>query len=260
MSEKSLHRAAFVCLALTTAAPLARAEQRPRADAARPVVVEMFLSQACQASPPAAESLRALSNRSDIVALGWHVDYWNANASKDRGVWSDPFSRPEFTTRQKLYNKRIRGRGTVFTPQAIVDGFISVVGSDVDAISERISEAQFADELSRPVPPRVDIFPAPKGDHEAHRMLSVEISDVGAAYDAFLVNYRPASTTFINGGDNAGTYFQEINVVVHSAKFASDVTGRGKFDVPSPEDGLGCAVLVQERNQGRIVAARYCSQ
>ncbi|MEK7264586.1 MAG: DUF1223 domain-containing protein, partial [Pseudomonadota bacterium] len=76
----------------------------------RPVVVETFLSQACAKSPPATGVLQALSLRPDIVALTWHVDYWDAVPAPGVGPWKDPFATPDFGARQIAYNRRIRGR------------------------------------------------------------------------------------------------------------------------------------------------------
>ena len=260
MFVRSASLAAFACLGfLFAGSAAARQDGAQTAPVARPpvadpVVVEMFLSQACQASPPAVDSLRKLAARRDVVALSWHVDYWNDTPSKDGGVWGDPYSRPEFTARQKFYNKRIRGRGTVLTPQAVIDGFLSVAGSDLSRIDEGIHKAQFADELSRAIPPVINITGA--GVHG----LSVAISGVSAPYDAYLVTFRPTASTRVKGGDNAGFEFNEINVVTDSVKIASEHIGPGAFAAPAPAQGLGCAVLVQERALGRIVAARYCGR
>lgn len=219
----------------------------------RPVVVEMFLSQACKSSPPASVFLTELSSRPDVVALAWHVDYWDKIAARNVGAWADPFARAAFAERQKAYNERIRGRAMVFTPQAVIDGFISVVGSKRETVEARILDAQFFDEKARPTPPRLEI------ETSGDKMLRTRIDDVGAPYDALLVKFRRSAITKVGGGDNAGVTFREANVVRDVASLATDHTGPGDFSFDAPADGLDCAVLVQERNHGRIVAARYCN-
>jgi hypothetical protein len=52
----------------------------------RPVVVELFTSQSCSSCPPADALLGELARRGDVVALGFHISYW------DGPGWKDPFS------------------------------------------------------------------------------------------------------------------------------------------------------------------------
>lgn len=231
----------------------AQSENARIGPAARPVVVEMFLSQACNQSPPAAEILHNLAARDDVVALTWHVDYWDAFPAPGVGPWKDPFAKPDFSARQLAYNERIRGRAMKLTPQAVVDGVISVSGSKPDALEKRIIEAQYLDEMSRPTPPTLEI------SREGRSVIRTRISNVGAAYDATLVSFRKTVETKVAGGDNAGVTFREANVVRAMAPLAENHSGAGDFTFAAPTDGLDCAVLVQERGSGRIVAARYCS-
>lgn len=224
-----------------------------RVPATRPVVVETFLSQSCSKSPPAAETLRGLALRPDVVVLTWHVDYWDALPAPGVGPWKDPFARPQFSARQISYNQRIRGRAIKMTPQTVIDGVISVPGSERAALEKRILEAQFFDELSRPTPPSLEISPAGDG------LLRIRINNVGTAYEAVVVSFRREAVTKISGGDNAGATFREANVVSAVAPIASGRQGPGDFTFAAPGKCLDCAVLVQERGNGRIVAARYCS-
>jgi hypothetical protein len=214
----------------------------------------MFLSQACSASPPAAEIITALAARDDVVALTWHVDYWNSMPAQKVGVWTDPFALPDFGARQIAYNARILRRPAKMTPQAIIDGFISVAGSKPDALDQRILEAQFFDEKARTTPPALDI------SSDGPKKFRVRIKDVGAPYDAILVNFERKVATPVSGGDNAGLIFREANVVRSVEELGVDQTGAAEFAFDAPAAGRDCAVLVQERNNGRVVAARYCSK
>ena len=40
-------------------------------------VVELFTSQGCSSCPPADAALKTLVDDGDVVALAYHVDYWN---------------------------------------------------------------------------------------------------------------------------------------------------------------------------------------
>jgi hypothetical protein len=50
----------------------------------RPGVVELFTSQGCSSCPPAEAYVGKLSARSDVLALSFHVDYWDDLGWRDR--------------------------------------------------------------------------------------------------------------------------------------------------------------------------------
>src|SRR5271155_2357499 len=101
----------------------------------RPVVVELFTSQGCSSCPPADKLLGELAGRGDVVALGFHITYW------DGAAWRDPFSRPESTARQQAYDRRLTS-GQVYTPQMVIDGTIDEIGSDRAAVLAAIAAAK----------------------------------------------------------------------------------------------------------------------
>ncbi len=49
--------------------------------AAAPVVIELFTSQRCSSCPPADALLGELSGRHNVVALAFHVDYWDGRGA-----------------------------------------------------------------------------------------------------------------------------------------------------------------------------------
>src|ERR1700744_1980715 len=105
--------------------------------AERPVVVELFTSQGCSSCPPANAYLNEMSKaRHDVLALAFHVTYW------DRLGWKDPFSMESATDRQAVYGRRF-GDGS-YTPEMVVDGAASMVGSDRGAVGPAIENAKRA--------------------------------------------------------------------------------------------------------------------
>ena len=86
----------------------------------RPVVVELFTSQGCSSCPPADALLGKLARRDDVIALGFHISYWDGLA------WKDPFSSQSSTDRQRAYS-RLFHLGQVYTPQMVVDGAREIV-------------------------------------------------------------------------------------------------------------------------------------
>src|SRR5579863_10082196 len=95
----------------------------------RPAVVELFTSQGCNSCPPADAYVGKLSARSDVIALSFHVDYWD-----DLG-WRDRFALPQSASRQSIYARNL-GRSSVYTPQLVVDGREDYVGSDGRAVAK----------------------------------------------------------------------------------------------------------------------------
>src|SRR5216684_1673577 len=84
MAIRRTMRRAGLILGLAVAATPAGADPRP-------VVVELFTSQGCSSCPPADALLGELARRGDVLALGFHISYWDGLG------WKDPFSRQSST-------------------------------------------------------------------------------------------------------------------------------------------------------------------
>src|SRR5258708_40035329 len=103
--------------------------------AERPVVVELYTSQGCSSCPPANAYLNELSrDRRDVLALAFHVTYW------DRLGWKDPYSLQAATDRQDQYGHRF-GDGS-YTPEIVVDGATGLVGSHRHDVGSAIEKAK----------------------------------------------------------------------------------------------------------------------
>src|SRR5436190_20679539 len=80
-----------------------------------PPVVELYTSEGCNSCPPADRWLSALKADPSVVALAFHVDYW------DRLGWKDRFASAAFTARQAS-QQASNGARFSYTPQVVVDG------------------------------------------------------------------------------------------------------------------------------------------
>jgi hypothetical protein len=86
-----------------------------RSGARAPVVVELYTSEGCSSCPPADRWLSTLKGRPGVLALSFHVTYW------DRLGWPDRFASADYTQRQYDWAAR-QGSRQVYTPQVVVNG------------------------------------------------------------------------------------------------------------------------------------------
>ena len=118
-----------ILIALTLLAGLPFGQGAARAgDIETPAgVVELFTSQGCSSCPPADKALETLAREGKVVALAYHVDYWNYLG------WADTMASKENTERQYAY-ARMFGRSGVYTPQAVINGRDHRNGADLKGI------------------------------------------------------------------------------------------------------------------------------
>lgn len=225
----------FLCaIALTIVAASAGADGRPV------TVVELYTSQGCSSCPPADAYLGKIADREDIVALSFHVDYW------DYIGWKDKFALPENTKRQRKYAGHL-GMGYIYTPQLVVQGMAHTAhGSDASKLVRDLRGAKRVHVQVKHVDGglKIDIPDGPFENETAHVLV--------AAYDR-------KHDTEINRGENSGKILSYHNVVRDMVKVGR-WSGKAKsFSVG--EDQLkmaghdGCAILIQSTKTGRILGA-----
>jgi len=216
------------------------------ADTRPPVVVELFTSQGCYSCPPAEALLRDLAVQDGIVALEFHVDYWDGLNYRWHGSWKDPFSSPIHTHRQRLYNVSIRRQAGVYTPQMVIDGWQEAVGS-------RKGDVQAA--IARAAPgPKLPV--AIKGGNDRRAVVS---GGPGGPAEVFLVNFLKKATTRVTSGENHDKTLHSAHVVTGLQKVGDWNGTEASYALPpGPEADAGCAILVQAKNQGRILGAALC--
>ena len=101
-------------------------------------VVELFTSQGCYSCPPADKLLGQLAADDDVLALAWHVDYW------DYLGWKDSFAKASHSERQYSYARSL-GERQVYTPQAVVNGKAHAVGSKEKSVRNLIAALSTGD-------------------------------------------------------------------------------------------------------------------
>ncbi len=202
-------------------------------------VVELYTSQGCSSCPPADRVLGELSSMPNVIALAFHVDYWDGIG------WRDHYSIPNAVERQHRYVELL-GLSSAFTPQAVVDGRSSFVGSD----KRRILDA-LANPIGETVPVRLSV---------ADGVLTIGVPERPdhKAYQVFVAAYLPQASTPVERGENSGRTLQEFNIVRqfrsigtwngHAAEFRASVES-------FPIDATRVAVLLQRDGQGPIAGS-----
>jgi hypothetical protein len=203
----------------------------------RPVVVELFTSQGCSSCPPANAYLNEMvKDRSDVLALAFHVTYW------DRLGWKDPFSLEAATARQDVYGHRF-GDGS-YTPEIVVDGATSHVGSHREGVGAAIEAAKRASKTAAAISLSKD------GTN-----LVIEVGSGSGSGKLLLIGFDRSHQTAIRRGENGGRTLEEANVVrsIRAVGNWQGPTLRLSEKLPEGED---VAVILQAADGTIVGAAR----
>ncbi len=209
-----------------------------------PTVVELFTSQGCSSCPPADRYLGELARRDGIVALSFHVDYW------DYIGWKDTFALPQSTARQRRYGRSLDAR-YIYTPQMIVDGVADAVGSRSDEVEKAIAEARLS--TRNVLPTRL----AASARDRATIKIGAEPGMPPA--DIWLIEFDSRRTVDVRRGENSGRQLTYHNVVRNIRKvghWRGDTVEIPVDLAPMREAGRdGCVVIVQKERGGPVFGA-----
>jgi hypothetical protein len=204
----------------------------------RPAVVELFTSEGCSSCPPAEAYLGELAERRDVLALAFHVDYWD-----DLG-WRDRFGLTEAVQRQSMYAHTLR-RSSPYTPQVVIDGQSDYVGSDRASIGKSLAANRDGVAIALSV-------------RDGQVLIDLAAQANVAASDIVLVGYRRQAVSAIGRGENAGRTLTEFNIV-RVIRTLGQWDGRAQqfqARVDSfPGDATDVAALVQPVGQAPIIGA-----
>jgi hypothetical protein len=236
LSIKRAALLALICMAvnLGSGGDLRAQSSPPRG----PAVVELYTSQGCSSCPPADALLGELSQMPNVVALAFHVDYWDSIG------WRDRFSLHAAVERQDRYIQTL-GLASAFTPQVVVDGRSSFVGSDKHRILAAIVEPL------NMIPISVEVAPG-------ELTVTVPARQNRERYDVYLIAYLPQATTSVGRGENSGKKLQEFNIVRQLRTLGAWNGRESVFRVPMssfPSDATRVALLLQQAQQGPIAGS-----
>lgn len=232
--------AALLLLANLFVSVPARAEDRPL------TVVELYTSQGCPACATADALLGKLAEDPSILALSFHVDYW------DYIGWPDPFASEVYSERQERYLAQLR-LPYVYTPQVVVDGKLHASGNKPYQVEAHIARAR---EFQQG---RVEV----KLSRISEGQVRVQIPGSDAVYrgeaDIMIVRFDDKQVTEVTRGENKGKTITNHHVV-RLMRPVANWNGEAVDIVLRLQDIGGadpayCAVFIQERDQGRILGA-----
>jgi len=217
----------------------AASDQSPATTAENGIVLEYYTAQGCVACPPADAHFATLADRSDVIALALHVDYW------DYIGWKDRFAKAAFTERQKAYARRA-GSNTIYTPQMIVGGVDRVQGFNPMVVSDLLRRhAENGSEVRLLLRRNgADLSIEAEAEPPLGREVSVQI-----------VRYKPAESMRIESGENSGRRSTYRNIVTAWQEIAL-WDGEGTLSLRTTPEGNGpVVVILQEAGHGAILAA-----
>ena len=186
----------------------------------RPVLVELYTSQGCSSCPAADRFVHELAarglGRDKVVALTFHVDYW------DHLGWADPFATPSFTARQAWYadSGRLRAPDSaraiagIYTPQMIVAGQVHFPGGQSDVALRQIAAAT-APALAATPKLSLDATVASTIRWRPSAFASPDASALERAGDWRVTGalVQKTAETLVRRGENSGETLREASVV-----------------------------------------------
>lgn len=204
------------------------------------VVVELFSSQGCNSCPPGDRLLTELCDKPGVLALTFHVDYW------DYLGWKDTLASPDFSQRQYDYAKA-RGDMDVFTPQMVVNGEKQMVGSQRSEVFAVLEQS------------RVKNWPVGLSIADRGKELVVEAGAGTGEATLWVMPILDSVTVKIEKGEMAGREVSYTNVVRRLVPAAMWTGSASRVSLPKDglmtPDATGCVALLQKDKVGPILGA-----
>ena len=201
--------------------------------ATQTAVVELYTSEGCSSCPPADRWLSRLVETplddADVLALSFHVDYWNYLG------WQDRFSSADHTSRQRQLGANNLQR-TIYTPEFFVNG-MEARGSN--SIVDKIRAAK-----ATPAPLQLRLTVS--RDRSGLLLELHAPGDLAGAHHRYLV-YENDLSSDVERGENAGKTLHHQRVVRYMSpakQLRGDNRHRIEIDLAWNPRNVGVAVLV----------------
>jgi len=210
-------------------------------------VVELYTSEGCSSCPPADRWLSELvatpRQELDLLALSFHVDYW------DYLGWKDQFSSAEYTRRQRTLGANNLQR-TIYTPEFFVNG------EEARGASNILEKIQKVNRQPAPLDLQLSVT---RGDTELVVSLQARLrgDSKGQIHHRYLV-YENNLSTDVERGENSGKMLHHQQVVRYMSR-AQDLQDnnqhRIRIDPDWRHENIGVAVLVTAPGERQYLQA-----
>ncbi|HTP69493.1 MAG TPA: DUF1223 domain-containing protein [Dongiaceae bacterium] len=225
----------------------------------KPVLLELFTSEGCSSCPPADELLARLDRSQpvpgvEIIGIEEHVDYWNHDG------WVDPYSSVEWTVRQTEYVDRFKG-ATAYTPEMVIDGERSVVGSRPEEILAAIRGSSHDERAN--ISAKLQVPAAERGLKFEIRIDNLKFTQRDAP-EIWLAIAERNTGSHVKAGENAGKDLQHSAVLRSLKKVgtanpknepAFNGTAEAKLSRDWNANNIEVIIFVQEKKSRRVLGA-----
>jgi len=216
----------------------------PSAENQPVAVLELFTSQGCSSCPAADQLLAEMASGQsyeeiDLIALSFHVDYWN------RLGWKDPYSSPEYSERQYQYAEALEAQ--VYTPMLVINGKKAVVGSNRGLVQAELTATKLNMQTS------ISLTVNRQG---SKALVTYQLTDPvpeNSRLNIALVSSNISN--YVPKGENSGKALTHINVVRDFYTHQADGENSGKVALKIPEDEQEFKVIAYLQQNTGILGA-----
>ncbi len=187
--------------------------------------------------------LGELAQDPTVIAMSMPIDYW------DYLGWKDTLADSRFSARQRAYS-RMRGDREVYTPQAVINGSVHVIGSDREAIEGAIEDTMRSGAVMS-----VPVSLVLQGDELTVSVAAAKEQAAHKRGEVWLCSISKAIPISISRGENTGRELTYYNVVRNLLKVGDWNGTPGHWNVPIDKiahEGVdGAVVYVQDGTRDR---------
>lgn len=210
-----------------------------------PVILELFTSQGCSSCPPADKLLNEVKGK-NVIALSYHVDYWNYIG------WKDPFSKEKYSNKQRRYALKFNS-SSIYTPQIVVNGKEHFVGSKASVLKQKV--AKYSKVTSEQ---RISIKNVTKSEN--HIDFNYDITGDISNKNIRIVLVIDERKTSVKRGENRNKELVNSNIVVNEQIFKLDnESGKGKIEIPeivNSNDKLSLVMIIENNDLDILTATQ----